>query len=146
MGAWGVDIGAFSALSIASQDPGFQALAIDCGFLAVSRYLNLRASKFSGGLYPAIGLGIRRIYAFIAGGDWMKDLPTLPADSLRSISMMVLVSEQNPTCGALFKDLQQELHPGNVIRLAKTRADELSGPEMKEYDNRVAGFFRTINW
>jgi pimeloyl-ACP methyl ester carboxylesterase len=146
MGAWGADMGAFAGMSAASQDPGFQALAIDCGFISLNRYLNLRASEFSGGIYPAIGPGVRRIYAFIAGGDWLQDLPTLQADKLRNISMMVLVSEQNPTCGALFKELQQELRPGNVIYLARTRIDELSGPELKEYDNRVAGFFRTINW
>jgi hypothetical protein len=139
-------MGAFVALSAASQDVGFRAVVLDCGLVSVGRYLDYQAAKFIGGIYPAIGFGVRRIFAQMAVGDWLKEAPEVQSDNLGSVATMVLVSDTKPACVALFGDLQQQIRPRNVVHLARTRGDDLNGPDLQEYDNRIAGFFQSVNW
>jgi pimeloyl-ACP methyl ester carboxylesterase len=146
LGAWGTDMGAFVALSVASRDAGFRAVAIDCGFDSVGRYLDYRAARIAGVVYPAIGFLVRRVFALRAAGNWLQEAPAVQADTLGGVATMALISDREPACSELFGDLQQQMRSGSVIHLARTRRDGLNGPDLKEYDNRVAGFFRSVNW
>lgn len=146
LGAWGVDVGAFAVLAAASQEGIFTAIAADTPYLSVSRYLEYRATQFVGGDYALLRRGARMAFSILAVGRTFAPPPSLMAGSLERVQLLVLMSEEEPARVRISEDLLRGLSNQQIVKLPKTRVDDLDGPALELYDRRIAAFFRSVLW
>lgn len=148
LGAWGTDIGAFAALAAALKDRDFRAVAIDSPYLSVGDYLHYRSARFAGGNTRLLQGGVGIMFSLMASGNPFEVPPRLRIGQPERdrLQIMVLISAEHDTRDRFWKESVHEFSKEEIVELPATRIDELSGPGLQAYDERIAKFFRGVSW
>jgi pimeloyl-ACP methyl ester carboxylesterase len=141
IGIWGVDVGAWAALTAAAARPEVAALAVDSVFTSPSDFVRARLAEDFGsaGRMAQFGCSLLfRAYSLMRGIAHRE----IPLQALADRSVLFIQGENRRDLARTTESLYDRLKSQKeMISVPKSRVRRMTGEELRNYDRQVSNFF-----
>jgi pimeloyl-ACP methyl ester carboxylesterase len=140
-GLWGVDLGGYAALEVASSDPRIAAVAVDDAYADPRDMMRIQVKHSGLGAIPLVykftDFGFRMAnYAF-------RDEPPVTARiaQMKSIPKLFIVSQDEPDLASEMYKVFLAAPPPKQMQNDRTSYSDMSDDDRKNYENQIVSFF-----
>ena len=141
VGLYGTTLGGYATLVASERNPIVKALVVDDVYEQPTQMFDFQVDRLLGGagsLFRLLSRAEFRLFTFRSA------YPNVRSDlsKLAGTPKLFLASEDAPALKGITQDLYNHApQPKRLLVLPHTQATLVSGPERKEYENQVLGFF-----
>jgi|SRR5579872_168676 len=143
-GLWGVNLGAYTALSEATTDRRVRALAVESPYERPQQMLGVLINRSGLGSIPLVGIMARWGFGWV--NYQYRDVPPLSANlaKLAGVGQLYLESPDEPALAARTGDLfRVSPLPHELVTLPHGNYAGMLDEEKHGYENRIVSFFLT---
>lgn len=143
-GLWGVNLGAYAALSEATGDRRVRALAVESPYDRPEQMVGMLVNRSGLGSIPLVGLMAR--WGFGWANYQFRNVPPLRVNlgKLAGIAQLYLQSPDDPVLAAYTSDLYRASPPPHeLVALPHGNYGGMLDDEKHNYENRIVSFFLT---
>jgi pimeloyl-ACP methyl ester carboxylesterase len=143
-GLWGVNLGAYVALSEATGDRRVRALAVESPYDRPDQMVGMLVNRSGLGSIPLVGLMARWGFGWV--NYQYRKVPPLRVDlgKLTGVAQLYLQSPEDPALGAYTSDLYRASPtPHELVALPHGNYGGMLDDEKRNYENRIVSFFLT---
>ncbi len=141
VGLWGVDMGGYAALEVASSDPRIRALAVDDAYDDPGTMLQIEIKKSGLTILP----GVPRVsnFAFRMLNHSFRDVPPVSSRLARTagIQKLFVEADDRPALANETVKLFAEAPDPKVLLRERLSYRDMSDDDRKSYESQIVNFF-----
>src|SRR5258705_2135522 len=141
-GLWGVNLGAYAALSEATADRRVRALAVESPYDRPQQMVRVLVNRSGLGSIPLVGLMARWGFGWV--NYQYRNVPPLSVnlEKLAGLRQLYLVSPHEPALAGQTSDLfRASPPPHELVALPHGNYEGMLDEEKRNYENRIVSFF-----
>src|SRR5882762_7731794 len=141
-GLWGVNLGAYAALSEATADRRVRALAVESPYDRPQQMVRVLVNRSGLGSIPLVGLMARWGFGWV--NYQYRNVPPLNVNlvKLAGVGQLYLVSPDEPALAGQTSDLfRASPPPHGLVALPHGNYEGMLDEEKRNYENRIVSFF-----